>query len=282
MCSNISNFDNQFRNTNQLDIVLCLGSVITCEQSDTRNNDFSNIVLVDASGPYLKNEVPERAGGSAGGLYNYLGLNQVKRKATSKIFESLVMGEIVYTQYTKQVSKTETIIDVIHAYSYNFSRLKPKTEEECIDQLSEVYKKVFIKFIEINKPVLRLVPLSGNIFSGEYRGRMNRITFQAIQKAYYSIEQEEEYKNKLNEKSIILCLFTEDEFNYYSITRLYKLQTTQQPITNSKARPNSKERPNSNAIPWPSTSYLKARRQKNPLRNEGTELRVLQYANNTQ
>ena len=196
-----------------LDIVLRFESVFS------NIDNFNNIVLVDASGIYLKEKQPEMAGKSAGSLYKFLGVNKIKDE-NNNTFKNLTMGKVVKTTYTKN----ENQIDVIHAYSYDFrtSTYSSMNKAQCIKELSKVYKKVFDKFIETNKKTLHLLPLSGGLFAGIHKSNMKTITFQAIQEAYQNIIKLNKYST-LSQKTIILCLYSLNEFSTYFSTGFYKL-----------------------------------------------------------
>ena len=193
-----------------IDIILRFGSVF-----DNVSN-FKDLVLVDAAGPYLKTKRPERAGTSAGALYDFIKLKNVKNKATSGTFESLDMGEAITVDYEN--------IKVIHAYSYDFRipQFQSLTEERCIKELTRIYSKVFNKFIETGKTTLHLLPLSGGVFAGKHKDRMNDITYRAIQKTI----QSQIIFQGLQDKIIKLCLFMPNELINYYYTKLYQLENS--------------------------------------------------------
>ena len=127
-------------------------------------------------------------------------------------FRNLTMGRVVKTRYMKNKNQ----IDVIHAYSYDFSTstYSSMNKAQCIRELSKVYKQVFDNFIETNKETLHLLPLSGGLFAGIHKSNMKTITFQAIQEAYQNIRKLNKH-SILSQKTIILCLYLPNEFSTY-------------------------------------------------------------------
>ena len=221
--------------SHNIDIVLRFGSV-------TENvTDFSDIVLVDASGTFLKDKNPEKAAYSARALYNHLGMAHVKAKSDANDFSKLTMGNIVHTTYDGPAGQNK---EVIHAYSYDFlsEEYPSKNKDQCILLLAGIYTKIFEAFIKSNKGTLHLLPLSGGIFAGEHKLHIVSITHNAIQLAFQTIKIRKT-RTELSNKTIKLCLYSGTELAEYVKSDVYELEhsPTFTPLEKSKEYTQPKE-----------------------------------------
>ena len=119
-----------------------------------------DVAVLDPAGlPYIKRG-PAGAGGAAGEIYRWLGIADdlsFPRPVREAIDAPLKAKLHAYG--TKQC---------VHAVGPDF-RDRPLTEEDAVGELTTVYANAFREFLSSDARTLRIPPLSGGIFAGNFR-----------------------------------------------------------------------------------------------------------------
>jgi hypothetical protein len=191
-----------------------LGESINGGETNTDlETDYENICIVDPAGLNYIHGDPERARGASGAIYELIGLNK-KPKFPDDVKNS-IHNETKAKYY--KYSNNSKDYHVIHVVGPDFREsLTRNVPGRAIDeqQLSEAYKNVFVEFCKSSCETLRLLPISGGIFSGLYKNQIkNEWTKVAINNAYSQLTEEK--KKVLNKREIHMCIFDDSEFEAY-------------------------------------------------------------------
>merc|ERR1712228_947124 len=84
-----------------------------------------------------------------------------------------------------------------------------------VKQLSTAYRNILSEFVTSGLKRLRLLPVSGGIFSGEYGTDMPQITAEALRKGFTSLDATSQ-AHVLGAESLELCIFMERDYDLYS------------------------------------------------------------------
>lgn len=116
---------------------------------------------------------------------------------------------------------------VIHVVGPDF-RQGTWTEPLAVDALTAAYRNVFREYVgvigkapkagdvELPPHTLRLLPVSGGIFSGPFGERIPRMTWEALVKAYLQLREEERaVLLGPNCRSVNLCVYDEKEVHSF-------------------------------------------------------------------
>ena len=215
-----------------------------------QTTSIEDVVLVDAAGYFLKEGIPEKATSSSKPLYQFLGLTIPGNTPTKtsvfvkQKYQDLEMGIVLpRIEYDFEDSKKVT---VIHAYSYNFHEPQYASLDKwkCVRMLANVYKRVFEEFIESRKKVLHLLPLSGKVFAGKFKDKIQYYTKYALNLAFSQLD--ETNQSKLESCEIKLCLYRTDELLDYMVTHLYQSTQTESANNNAAREPPREPEPVNN------------------------------------
>jgi hypothetical protein len=85
----------------------------------------------------------------------------------------------------------------------------PPTKTHAIDLLARVYKNIFRQFAQSRLTHLRLLPVSGGIYSGQFQHIMPEITFIAINQAIRKLSKSDYQFLQHRKDTIKMCIFEE-------------------------------------------------------------------------
>lgn len=171
-------------------------------------------MFVDPAGlPYIHNFGPRSAGGASGDIYRYIGIyedSQFPRAVRNAV-------KVVGDAYCHTYSGT---LHCCHVVGPNFTTMLPEpTEETALSMLTIVYTNIFRQFIRSRVQSLRLLPVSGGIYSGNFHQKMPLLTFMAIIQAVKKLKKRE-YKDLVDKitqahdhgrYAIEMCIFEENQ-----------------------------------------------------------------------
>eukprot|EP01060_Flectonema_neradi_P009232 TRINITY_DN16599_c0_g1_i1.p1 TRINITY_DN16599_c0_g1~~TRINITY_DN16599_c0_g1_i1.p1 ORF type:complete len:357 (+),score=51.54 TRINITY_DN16599_c0_g1_i1:71-1072(+) len=202
-----------------------LGTQMTAEgkfvQSGTEPETI-DVVIVDPAGLHHIQGLPAGAGGAAGAIYKWLGidLNQpFDDRIRQKISAPTHACRYVYADGTKSV---------IHAVGPDLRTYSDIWEVKRA--LTSTYVNIFKEFAEHIRPeldifrpndlninnaepwgTLRVLPVSGGIFSGDFKDQMPGLTVECIAAALGQLPKIYRRSLAMRTKSIELCIFDEKE-----------------------------------------------------------------------
>ena len=168
-----------------------------------------NTVICDPAGIGFIRRGFSGAGGASGGIYTDLGLtgefhvdvkNSVKEECDAE-----------YYSHTITTIKKQPIIHVVGP-NFNESPNNSFDLNTAIKKLSYAYYNVLRIFANKVEKTLRLLPISGSIFSGRHKGE--DLTFRALLSGFKKLSIPD--KEKLESKKIEMCIFMVEEYKKYS------------------------------------------------------------------
>lgn len=158
--------------------------------------------FVDPAGlHHIQGGGPSGAGGAAGALYKWLGINN------DASFPAPVVAAI-----------TQPLLAKFHAYGRRMCihvigpdfRQRPYTRDEAVRELAQAYKNILLEFHYSGLPRLRLLPVSGGIFSGPFGPQLPELTAEALTLAFGELQPE--LRKDVLGKNLELCIFMAKEF----------------------------------------------------------------------
>jgi len=201
-----------------------LGTQLTCAHtSETRAPmpDEKMVVLDPAGLPFIHEYGPRGASGASGTIYQWIELsspsgdNQFPEEVKKAIKRD---GDAKLHVYTPSAQTCA----VIHAVGPDLRQKKFKKAQGCygsremvVQQLSIAYRNILSEFVFSGLKRLRLLPLSGGIFSGEYSADMPQITTEALRKGFMSLDEVSQ-AYILGAQALELCIFMERDYEIYS------------------------------------------------------------------
>ena len=87
--------------------------------------------------------------------------------------------------------------------------------KSAIKQLSIGYSNVYREFCASGLPRLRLLPISGSIFAGDFKCDMANMTAAAMAHGFDDLGDSSAQKYLLKKSTVELCIFAEAEHPYY-------------------------------------------------------------------
>ena len=234
-------------------------------------------IIIDPAGLNFIKGIPQEAGGASGEIYKYINLRD--RFPDDIITNINKTGDVAYHKYNNE-GKDIHVIHVIgpDLRKEEFNKLK-SGEIEMI--LSDIYTKIIHIFCKLKFNKLRLLPISGGIYSGNFKKLFPLITRNSIFKCINELD--DAFKSYLHKNSIYkhsvyhldeqnfeehginLCIFKKEEilsFNeYFSLPLNYNFDTDngggkkpkskadEKPKSKAeeKSKPKAKEKPKSKA-----------------------------------
>jgi O-acetyl-ADP-ribose deacetylase (regulator of RNase III) len=162
-------------------------------------------VFVDPAGlHHIQGGGPNGAGGAARAIYEFLGINNDSSFPESVVAAVKETGDAKWHAYNDK--------HVIHAAVPDL-RKKAYTWEEAVDELAKAYTNILSEFAGSGLPTLRLLPVSGGIFSGPFSDRMPLLTAEALQKGIEDLP--EEIQKAVSDRHLQLCIFMEKELEEF-------------------------------------------------------------------
>ncbi|KAJ9473132.1 hypothetical protein DIPPA_23802 [Diplonema papillatum] len=217
-----------------------LGTQLTVDKDIVQNADAPSderVVIVDPAGLHHIQGVPAGASGAAGAIYKWIGPELLP---LDEPFHASIRQTI--TGPTKACRRMYGSKAVVHAVgpdlradAYNLSEDRTdKTDPEgfmaATRDLSMTYQNIFKEFAAHLQPdiedwradeanfnprqpwgTLRMLPVSGGIFSGKYKERMPEMTARAIIAAFDNLPQVHRRALAMRTTKFELCIFDENE-----------------------------------------------------------------------
>eukprot|EP00760_Papus_ankaliazontas_P006332 PhM_4_TR13002/c0_g1_i1/m.40422 len=168
----------------------------------------SETCIFDPAGLHHIKGTPRGAGGAAASIYKWLGISnadQFPAPVRDSIFESC---DAKYHKYGDDKH-------VVHVIGPDFREGK-WTRPEAVQALSRAYRNALQEFTKSNRAHLRMVPISGGIFSGSLYPEMPNMTIEALEAAYQQLHKVDKEALLSSEvKSLNMCVFSEREWDWY-------------------------------------------------------------------
>lgn len=165
--------------------------------------------FVDPAGLHHIREGPWGAAGAAGANYKWLGIDEDEsfpEDVTAAITEPL---QAKFHAYGEDGSKK-----CIHVVGPDFrEKDRDFQREHAVKELAQAYGNVLTQFLDSGLKKLRLLPISGGIFSGPFRQELPELTAEALQVAYDTLEAE--MKKHVDESTIEMCIFVDAELESF-------------------------------------------------------------------
>ena len=133
-----------------------------------------DIVIVDSAGyDFINGNTTTGAAGVSGAIYRYIGLE----KFPDKVRETLLnKSEGISKYHEYPATKERGLVNCIHVIAPDFT----KNDTEPVKRLITAYLSVFKAFLNSKKSRLRLLPISGGVFTGKYKSEIPYFTKKAI------------------------------------------------------------------------------------------------------
>ena len=183
---------------------------------------LSSTCITDPAGLHFIQSSPRGAGGASGAIYVWLGINTDDSFPTDVSEAIKTAGDAKYHCYpSKSGSNSSGHLHVIHTVGPDFRQGNRRSREEAVQELSISYLNIFREFITIDcgqeavPPLqLRLLPVSGGIFSGPWGSSIAALTFESINAAYLQLTHEQQ--ELLDARVVELCVFAENELEDFA------------------------------------------------------------------
>jgi hypothetical protein len=175
-----------------------------------------SIAFVDPAGlPFVQQIGPGGAGGASGANYAFLGINMDPAFPDDVVSQLTEECHAKHHVYTLPNGKTA---NCIHVIGPNFNGRDPQstTYDVAVKELSRAYLNVLLEFDKSGNDVLRLLPISGGIFAGDFANVVPKLAKDAV--AVACEELEPEASNRLASKRIEMCIFVDAEFEAFVST----------------------------------------------------------------
>eukprot|EP01062_Namystynia_karyoxenos_P054229 TRINITY_DN44499_c0_g1_i2.p2 TRINITY_DN44499_c0_g1~~TRINITY_DN44499_c0_g1_i2.p2 ORF type:complete len:246 (+),score=55.19 TRINITY_DN44499_c0_g1_i2:72-740(+) len=151
--------------------------------------------IVDPAGLYhIRGSGPDLAGAASRQIYDHIGL---KIEFPQEVQDAI--SETTQAKYHRYAGDNH----VIHVAG-------PDLRQEGVSALAEAYKNVFQEFCKTNLKCLRLVPISGGVFLGDFRPELEQITVESLRQGYQMLTEEE--RHQLRQCTLDMCVYEETEF----------------------------------------------------------------------
>ena len=158
--------------------------MLTCAFSVTSYIKGKDVMFVDPASVKMIQEKrlgPSCAGGASGAIYRYLGINR------DRAFPYEVKAAVQHESDAGYKKYGDT--HVIHTVGPDFKLDLNLKRKEAVEKLAKTYKNIFTIAAQVGRHELRLLPVSGGIFSGKFRADMPGMTAEAIIKGYKMLSE---------------------------------------------------------------------------------------------
>mmetsp|Transcript_86129 Transcript_86129/g.156995 ORF Transcript_86129/g.156995 Transcript_86129/m.156995 type:complete len:480 (-) Transcript_86129:11-1450(-) len=162
--------------------------------------------IVDPAGlPYIKSS-PGQAGGAAKVIYSWLGITN------DATFPEPVVSAINSPLDAKFHAYGDK--KCVHAVGPDF-RGRTLSREEAVGELAKAYHGILREFASSGLPSLRLLPVSGGIFSGSFMAELPGMTAEALLQGFAALAPSQQHQVLLA-SSLEMCIFMEKELKDYA------------------------------------------------------------------
>ena len=212
-------------------------------------DDFT--AFVDPAGlPFIRSG-PGGAGGASGSIYDHIGLRS--EPAFPEDVRKAVTEECK-AHYHRYQTEEGGVHHVVHTVGPMLGHGK-YTWDEAVKKLAGAYRNVLAQYARFaaikaalapkGTPVrLRLLPISGGIFAGEYQQRIAPLTLAALQAGIGLLTEKECRVLAKDETQIELCVFLAVElaaFRAAMAGQLLAMDSSEQPVRKRKRKPTAEE-----------------------------------------
>lgn len=169
--------------------------------------------IVDPAGLRFVHDLgPAGAGGASQAIYSWLRINLDAR------FPSDVRDGIQNECDAKMHQYGEK--QVIHVVGPDFSQVpwaSGQAQQTALQKLTLAYKNILVEFEASTSQRLRLLPVSGGIFSGPFHQQLPHLTFEALEKAFRSLPEssQEHLLQRFKDHVLEMCIFQESDLPSY-------------------------------------------------------------------
>jgi len=160
--------------------------------------------FVDPAGLFYIQGDPSGAGGAAGVIYRWLGL-------TDRFPEPVREGITAPLQAKFHAYGERKCVHVVGPDL----RARPYTRDEAVDELSEAYAAVLREFFSSGLRRLRLLPISGGIFSGFFADELPQLTAEALEAGFGKLDAEKQQWLR-KEAQVEMCVFLDFELDGFT------------------------------------------------------------------
>lgn len=173
-------------------------------------------ILVDPAGlPFIRGDKgPKDAKGAAQANYRWLEIDQADS------FPEEVKNAITEECQAKYYAYADGKKKCIHVVGPDLrtSDERGYTLNEAVAKLALAYANVFEEFVTVGKQQgltrMRLLPISGGIFSGDFKAQLPEMTARAVQFAYDRLSEDQQHY--ISKSSIDMCIFMDSEFQTFA------------------------------------------------------------------
>ena len=157
--------------------------------------------IVDPAGLHYIQNGPKGAGGAAGQIYSFLGIENDNAfpEPVRAAIQSPLQAKLQYYG----------LKGCIHVVGPDFSR-RSCSKEEALGELTEAYGAVLREFANARLGGLRLLPISGGIFAGPFAPELPALTASALRSAFDALPDREQ--QMVSVARLDLCIFVESEY----------------------------------------------------------------------
>jgi len=159
--------------------------------------------FVDPAGLHHIRGGPGGAGGAAGVIYRWLGI--AGERSFPEPVKAAVTAPLLAKFHAYGASGEKKCIHVIGPDL----RARHYTLAKATEELSEAYKNVFAEFYSSGLHRLRLLPVSGGIFSGPFGEQLPQITAEALAVGFSKLPEEQQ--QHLLDSHVEMCIFLEEK-----------------------------------------------------------------------
>ena len=186
-----------------------------------RSTSQSACITDPAGLPYIQQHGPKGAKGASGAIYNFIGLSAKSNFPTSVRKAVKAEGDAAYQRYG--------LHHVVHVIGPDLRGENPtaNSEDQVIERLKLAYSNVLSAWLKSGLPCLRLLPISGGIFSGQYTTVMPRLSCTALHNAVGAMSGvelatlRERLQTADGQRPVQLCVYNSLEFSAFEEAMLH-------------------------------------------------------------
>lgn len=187
-----------------------LGSQLTTDRRMEMRAEHPppSCLFVDPAGlPFIQELGPSLAAGAAGAIYDFLGIRSDETFPDDVRAHVTDTGRARWHTYTVETEGVAVTRNCCHVVGPNFAELygpSPFPDEDGVvddpdidaqrreaeAHLTACYAAVLIEFRRSGLHHLRLLPISGGIFAGKFRGEIYGLTFRALARALRALDED--------------------------------------------------------------------------------------------
>jgi len=173
-----------------------------------------HVAFVDPAGlPYVRSNSPMGAGAASRAIYDHVGMSEFPESVRRAVTEPTHAKFHPYRSLKDKVTH-----QVIHVVGPDLRESIYDSVDKARSSLTAAYTNVLREFCEAKAAdgelaVLRLLPISGGVFSGAFSAELPRLTMEAIDLGYQA--QPPAHRRMLSSSQLELCIFLASEFGAY-------------------------------------------------------------------